>query len=257
MSEELVKLEIYSGVAILTMNRLGAHNSMNDNLLEEFASQTARIADDDQIRAVVIAGGERFFSVGGDLHWIAAHPDGPSAAVHALAGRLHESIVSLRRMPKPVIAAVRGMAAGAGMSLALACDLRVMADDAFFLHAYTSRGFSVDGGLSYSLPRLVGLGRAFEIIAFDEPINAAKAREWGLVNRTVVAQSVIPEAMSMANKLAARPVHGFGLAKKLLTDSFGINLESQLELEREALKRSLAHKEGINGLSDFIDDQER
>lgn len=249
---ELVKLAARDGVAILSLDRVDAHNAMNEDLLDSLARQVAQVACDSSVRAVVLTGSDRAFSVGGDLYWIAAYPDGAGAAVHLLAGRLHESIVSIRRMPKPVIAAVRGVAAGAGMSLALACDLRVIAEDARMVHAYTSRGFSVDGGASFSLPRLVGLGRSLEIIAFDEPIDAQRAHDWGLANWIAPASATLDWAIAKARQLAARPVNGFGHAKRLLTDSFHADLETQLEHEREALAQSLIHEEGARGLSDFV-----
>ena len=238
-------------VALVTLNRPEAHNSMNDELVRALAATMTALGADDSVRAVVLTGHDAVFSAGGDVRWIAAHPRGAAAAVDELARILHETILAIRRMPKPVVAAIGEVAAGAGMSLALACDLRVMAKSGRFILAYTSRGLSPDGGGSFALPRLVGLARAIEIAALDEPIPAGRALEWGLVTRVVEDGRQLDEALVLAAQLADRSTHAFGAAKRLLCGSFEATLEGQLELERQALIDCAGHPDGQEGIAAF------
>ncbi len=246
-----VEIERRGDVALVRLSRPDVHNAMDASLLDALDGVLSSLAVDETARAIVVTGGERAFSAGGDLRSIVDHPSGTAAAVRELAGTLHRVVIEIRRMPKPVIAAVRGVAAGAGMSLALACDLRVLGRSTRLVLAYTSRGLSVDGGASFSLPRLVGLARALEIVALDEPIPAQRALAWGLATRVVDDGRVLDEALGLADELASRSIHAFGAAKQLLVDSFGPSLETQLDLEQDALERSAAHPDGSEGLAAF------
>lgn len=252
MTEPIVVLR-EGPVAKLTLNRPGVFNAMNFELLDRLADVLTGLACDDDVRAIVLSGAGQAFCGGGDLKWILEHAPGPGAAVHVLAGRLHASIIEIRRMERPVIAAVNGPAAGAGLSLALACDLRVMARGAVLHQAYTSRGLSLDGGGSFALPRLVGLARALEIAALDEPIDSEQALAWGLVTRVVEDERVVDSAVELASRLASRSIHAFGAAKQLLTDSLDTPLEAQLERERAALRRCAEHPDGREGLAAFAE----
>ena len=170
-----------------------------------------------------------------------------------VAGYFHQAVIEIRRMDKPVIAAINGVAAGGGFSLALACDFRVMAESATLKQAYTSAGFSLDGGGSFTLPRMVGLARALEIVAFDRPISAPQALAWGLATKIVPDAQVLAEAMSMAHELAGRSLNSFGWAKRLLTDSFDSAFEAHLERERRGLATCAAHPDGQEGLQAFVE----
>ena len=156
-------------------------------------------------------------------------------------------------MPKPVIAAVHGLAAGGGFSLALACDFRVMEKSAILRQAYTSNGLSIDGGGSFVLPRLIGLARSLEILAFDKPITAEKALAWGLATKVVDDGTAVSSAEEMAGKLVQISLQSFASSKKLLTDSFDHSFEHHLELERIALSQCAAHPDGIEGMQAFLD----
>lgn len=251
-----VEIERHGPVALVRMARTDAHNAMDIALLGEFAEALGELAVDDAARVIVLTGGDRAFSVGGDLAWITSQPDGAGAAVHRLAGKLHQGVIEMRRMAKPVIGAIRGVAAGAGMSLALACDLRVLGRSSRLVLAYTSRGLSVDGGASFSLPRLVGLARALEIAALDEPISSEQALSWGLATRVTDDDRVLDESLALGERLADRSPHAFGAAKRLLMDSFDTALETQLEREREALARAAVHPDGAEGLAAFLEKRE-
>jgi 2-(1,2-epoxy-1,2-dihydrophenyl)acetyl-CoA isomerase len=154
-------------------------------------------------------------------------------------------------MPKPVIAAINGIAAGGGFSLALACDFRVMSRSAVLRQAYTSNGLCPDGGGTFTLPRLVGLARALEIVAFDVPISSEQAMNWGLVTRVVDDGKALSEAVDMAHELAKTSLSSFAWSKQLLTDSFGSALEAHLEHERTGICSCADSTEGKEGLKAF------
>jgi 2-(1,2-epoxy-1,2-dihydrophenyl)acetyl-CoA isomerase len=161
--------------------------------------------------------------------------------------------MEIRRMRKPVVAAVNGVAAGGGFSLALACDFRVMAKSAVLRQAYTYYGLSIDGGGTFILPKLVGLARALEIAAFDRPISAELALKWGLVTGIVEDGQALEEATKLAQELAQGPVHSFGYSKRLFMDSFSNSFEAHLEFERVALSSCAGHAEGEEGITAFIE----
>lgn len=156
-------------------------------------------------------------------------------------------------MPKPVIAGLNGLAAGGGFSLALACDFRIMAKSAVLKQAYTSNGLCIDGGGTFTLPRLVGLAKALEICAFDKPISADQALKLGLVTKVVDDGKAFDTAVEMAMELTKISVHSFAWCKQLLTDSLQHSFEQHLELERVALRQCAAHQDGQEGIQAFVD----
>ncbi len=222
-------------------------------MITEFAKQLTQLASDDAVRGIIIAGKGKAFCAGRDLKWAVEFSEKAGSSFHTLASQLHLAIVEIRRMKKPVVAAINGTAAGAGFSLALACDFRVMEKSAVLKQAYTSNGLCIDGGGTFVLPRIVGLARSFEIATFDEPIHSAQALEWGLVTRVVDDGTTAEEAKKMLNRLFEKSTHSFGWSKKLLTDSFNNSFESQLELEREGLSDCADHADGQEGLKAFIE----
>jgi 2-(1,2-epoxy-1,2-dihydrophenyl)acetyl-CoA isomerase len=240
-------------LALLTLSRSDAFNALDMELLRALADMLVELASDPAVRGVVITGAGKAFCAGGDLKWVLSYKHGPAAALHELAARFHLAVTEIRRMPKPVIAAVNGVAAGGGFSLALACDFRVMARSAVLKQAYTSSGLSPDGGGTFILPRLVGLARALEIAAFDEPIAAEQALSWGLATRVAADGEAPAASMALAERLAQRSLHAFGAAKKLLTDAYDTSFETQIERERDALAACGAHPEGQEGLKAFVE----
>jgi 2-(1,2-epoxy-1,2-dihydrophenyl)acetyl-CoA isomerase len=250
---EVVKAILCGEIATVLFARPKAFNAFDLNTITVFSEHLINLAADETIRGVIISGEGTAFSAGGDLKWVNSWPEGPAAGFHNLAARYHQAIVEIRRMKKPVIAAINGIAAGGGFSLALACDFRVMAKSAVLRQAYTSNGLSIDGGGTFTLPRLVGLARAFEIAAFDQPISAEQARKWGLVTKVVEDGTSLEEAMYMAEVLAQGSLQSFGCAKQLLTDSFSNSFETHLELERVALRSCAAHPDGREGLTAFLE----
>jgi 2-(1,2-epoxy-1,2-dihydrophenyl)acetyl-CoA isomerase len=252
MSEPIVMTQD-DGIAKLILNRPAVFNAFDHDMVEHFARHVVMLAVDDNVRAVVISGEGKGFCVGGDIKWVSEFPLGPSVAFHKLAASFHQAILEIRRMPKPVIAAINGIAAGGGFSLALACDFRIMAGSATLRQAYTSNGLCIDGGGTFTLPRIVGLARALEIAGFDAPISSEKASAWGLVTRVVDDGLALQEAVNMAAELSNSSLNSFGWSKQLLTDSFNSAFESHIERERLGLCSCAEHPDGKEGLQAFAD----
>ena len=237
----------------ITLNRPAAYNALDMEMMQMLHAALASAAVDASIQGVLIAGSGKAFCAGGDLKWISQQREEAGSVLYRLAPQFHLSIIEIRRMQKPVVAAINGIAAGGGFSLALACDFRVMGGSAVLRQAYTSSGLSMDGGGSFALPRLVGLARAMEILAFDEPIPAARALEWGLATQVVPDDEVLPAARAMLEKIAAASLHSFGWSKRLMTDAFHNTLETQLELERNGISDAAAHPDGQEGIRAFVE----
>jgi len=240
-------------IAEVLLNRPETFNAFDLDMVESFAKFLIYLAADDSISAVVVSGEGRAFCAGGDLKWVHNFPGGPAAGFHELAARYHQAILEIRRMRKPVIAAINGVAAGGGFSLALACDFRVMAQSAVLRQAYTANGLCIDGGGTFTLPRLVGLARAMEIVGFDKPISSEQALAWGLVTKVVEDGRALEEAWNMARELAKGSLYSFGWCKELLTDSFHTTIETQMERERLGISRCGAHPDGREGLKAFAE----
>ncbi len=248
---ELVELKQYDTVAEVALNRPEAYNAFNYELVSQLATCLTALAPDDNVRGVVITGRGKAFCAGGDLKWALKHARGPGPAFHALASQFHLAVLEIRRMRKPVVAAINGVAAGGGFSLALACDFRVMDESAVLKQAYTSAGLCIDGGGTFTLPRLVGYARALEIAAFDKPISSSRALDWGLVTRVAADGQALAAATAMARDLARGSVNSFAWTKKLVTDSFNTPFETQIEIERAALEACADHHDGREGLAAF------
>ena len=237
----------------ITMNRPEAYNALNLEMMASLTEALSGAAADNTIKGVVITGNGKAFCAGGDLKWISQQADEADAVLHKLAPQFHLAISEIRRMQKPVVAAINGIAAGGGFSLALACDFRVIAESAQLRQAYTSSGLSIDGGGTFALPRLVGLARALEIAAFDPSISSAQALEWGLVTKVVPDDQAVDEAMAILQGLAKSALHSFAWSKRLLIDSFNNTLETQLELERQGISDCAGHPNGQEGIRAFVE----
>lgn len=248
---DLIELKQHDTIAEVALNRPQAYNAFNYEMVSQLANHLTALAGDDRVRGVVITGRGKAFCAGGDLKWTLNNSNGPAAAFHMLAAQFHLAILEIRRMKKPVVAAINGVAAGGGFSLALACDFRVMDQSAALNQAYTSAGLCIDGGGTFTLPRLVGYARALEIAAFDKPISSAQAFDWGLVTKVVADGQALSEAMAMAQDLAQRSLNSFAWTKKLITDSFNTSFETQIEIERAALEACADHPDGQEGLAAF------
>jgi 2-(1,2-epoxy-1,2-dihydrophenyl)acetyl-CoA isomerase len=257
MSEPVVRTSTEDGVRVISLNRPEALNALDRNLMLGLRDAVFAAEHDRSVRCVVIRGGEHFMA-GGDLKWFFELIEGRSAAEKRVlfqnfVHEVHAIIISLRRMGKPVIASVNGAAAGFGLSLALACDLAIAADTAYFTLAYSLIGASPDGGSTFALARSVSSKKAMEIALLGERFDAATAERLGLVNRVVPAASLEGETMKLAARLAAGPTAVYGRTKALLNNSLANSLESQLQHEAEAFAQSAAEPDFAEGLRAFIE----
>jgi len=262
----MIHLEEKEGVAFVYLNRPEAYNAFDLDMVQRLSEMLTSLALDRNIAGVVISGKGKAFCAGGDLRWVNNHADSAkvanattagkdslSKAFHELAARFHQAIIEIRRMPKPVVAAVNGLAVGGGFSLVLSCDFRVMATSAILKQGYTSSGLSIDGGGSFILPRLVGAARALEIAAFDRPISAEKAAEWGLITEMVDDGQTVETAFELVCKLKKRSLDSFAASKKLMTDSFNTSFETHLENERNLLSFVAGQPSGAEGVAAFLE----
>jgi 2-(1,2-epoxy-1,2-dihydrophenyl)acetyl-CoA isomerase len=257
MPEPLVLVAREGAVATITLNRPQALNALNRDLTLALVESVSSVEADGAIRCVVLRGGEHFMA-GGDLKWFKTLSEGRSGAENRaqFEGFIHEAhaiILGLRRMPKPVIASVRGAVAGFGMSLMMATDLAIAADNAYFTLAYTLIGVSPDGGSTFALPRSVGQKKAMEIALLGERFDAAAAERLGLVNRVVPKEKLDEETAQLATRLSQGPTAVYGRTKALLAGSLGASLESQLQREAEAFAQSASEPDFQEGLAAFIE----
>ncbi|MDT4951509.1 MAG: 2-(1,2-epoxy,2-dihydrophenyl)acetyl-CoA isomerase [Pseudonocardiales bacterium] len=222
------------GVATLTLNRPESMNSLSIELKEALLDATRDVSGDPSVRAVVLAGSGRGFCVGQDLreHVSLLEAQDPSP-LSTVTEHYNPLVLTLARMPKPVIAAVNGMAAGAGAGLAFACDFRIAAKTAGFLIAFANVGLTLDSGVSWTLQRLVGLGRATALSLLAEPITAEAALEMALVNAVVEPERVLPAAQELAARLAAGPTAAYAAIKQSISYAASSDLEGALALEGE------------------------
>jgi len=237
----------------IALNRPEVFNAFDLGTIMMFSDILASAATDEAIRGVLITGKGKAFCAGGDLKRISQQAGDAGSTFHKFAPHFHIAITEIRRMAKPVVAAINGIAAGGGFSLALACDFRVMAESAVLRQGYTSNGLSIDGGGTFALPRLVGLARALEIAAFDQPIDASKALEWGLVTMVVRDSEIQKEALAMLERLSKISLHSFAWSKRLYLESFNNSLETQLELERQGISACAGHPDGQEGIKAFVE----
>lgn len=240
-------------IAIVKINRPEAYNSLDLETINRLEQAFLAYSIDDSIKGVVLTGVGKAFCAGGDLKWIWTHKENYGDAFYQLATIYHHVIVEIRRMPKPVVAAINGFAAGGGFSMALACDFRIMESSAILRQAYTSNGLSIDGGGTFTLPRMVGMAKAMEIAVFDPIIPADKALEWGLVTEVVEDGQGLDAAIELVKHIGSGSLHSFAASKALIYDSFSNSLEAQLELERRLLRRCGDHPNGQEGVRAFVE----
>jgi 2-(1,2-epoxy-1,2-dihydrophenyl)acetyl-CoA isomerase len=250
---DFTKLDIVDGFGRILLNRPESFNALDLPTARELAALLMQLRADANVHGVLITGAGEAFSAGGDIRRAVNHPNGPAAAFHELATVVHVCIAEIRGIPKPVIAAINGVAAGGGFSLALACDFRVMAESARLKQGFTSNALCIDAGGTFTLPRLVGFARALEIATFDEFIPAQKALDWGLVTQVVADAEVLIAADAMMKKICAKSLHTFACSKQLLNNAFETSLETQLDRERSGLVSCVSHPDGVEGMHAFLE----
>ena len=255
MNYETVQLELRGAVTVLTLNRPESLNALTVELGQEFQSAVGE-ALKKGARALILTGAGRAFCAGGDLRDMQriAKQDGRIEAFFDEPLRLlHDCVLMIRKTPIPFIAAVNGVASGAGCNLALACDLVIAAESARFNQAFIKIGLSPDCGGTFVLPRLIGLKRATELLFTGDMVSAARAAEIGMINAVVPDGELMDRALAMAGKLAQAPTVAIGRTKELLEVSATSDYATQLELERKAQIQSGQTKDFKEGVAAFIE----
>lgn len=241
-------------VVTLMMNRPEVLNAFDDLLLQEMTEAAEAAAQDETIRCVILTGAGRAFGAGQDLSGFAAsHPEREqttdASAIEEHLKKYHRLVHILRDMPKPVIAAIRGVAAGISLNIALACDLRIAADDARLIQAFARIGLIPDGGGGYFLPRLIGAGKALEMALLADEVSGVEAERIGLVNKCVPLAEFEATTSALAQRLAGGPTRTYGLIKNLIYASLDTDLQHSLDMEGKLQSIALAtqdHREGVN-----------
>ncbi len=239
------------GVAAITLNRPDVLNSYNSAMRRDLLSAFQAVARDEGARAVVLSAAGRGFCAGQDLR-----EDIGSVIGETLRQEYNPLIRAMRELPKPVVGAINGVAAGAGCSLALACDVRVASEQASFLQAFVRIGLVPDSGSSFFLPQLIGMARAAEMVFLAEPVPAARALELGLVNRVVPPDQLLPAAHELASRLAQLPTRAIGQAKRQLNLALSAGLEAVLEEEASGQAMAAQTYDHQEGMKAFLEKRE-
>jgi 2-(1,2-epoxy-1,2-dihydrophenyl)acetyl-CoA isomerase len=245
--------DVRDNVAHITLNRPDAANSINEEMGKDLMYAALRCDEDPEIRAVLISGAGKIFSGGGDLKAFTAKGDQLPYHIKEITTYLHAAMSRLTRMDAPVVAAIHGAVAGAGMSIAIACDIVVAAETTRFMVAYTRAGLVPDGSLTYFLPRIVGLKRALELTLTNRMFSAQEALQWGLVTHVVPDNELIAQARAIAVQLAAGPTRAYGISKRLLHSGWTETLETQMENESQAIANSARTADASEGIKAFLE----
>ncbi len=246
MDFKFLRYSVNGGVALITLNRPDVYNALNDGITYELQDALKAVAKDDVVRVVVLTGEGKAFCSGQDLKDSAQQ--GKRSFLDSLHKRYNPIISAMRNLPKPIVCRLNGVAAGAGCSLALACDVIVAAEEATLIEVFVNIGLVPDSGSSYFLPRLVGMAKAFELCSMGNKVKATDALAMRLVNK-VVPITNLDEAVKMyTDYFAIAPTKAIGLMKKMLNKSATSTLDEMLEYEaycQEIAGASLDHKEGV------------
>ncbi len=249
MGYDTILFEIEAGAARLTLNRPDRLNSFNIQMHQEVADVLGRVEAGDGVRALLITGAGRGFCAGQDLADRAVAPEGEAPDLADSLERFYNPLIRrLTGLPKPVVCAVNGVAAGAGANVALACDVVLAAKSARFIQSFAGLGLIPDSGGTWILPRLVGQARALGLALTGEPIGAEKAEAWGLIWRAVDDDKLMDEANALLTRFAAGPTRGLAETKRLIRSTGSRTLDQELDLQRDVmgeLGRSADFREGV------------
>jgi 2-(1,2-epoxy-1,2-dihydrophenyl)acetyl-CoA isomerase len=248
-----ILLDIQGGIATLTLNRPDNYNAMNLELAGELHQAVLECEQNEAVRVVIITGVGKAFCAGGDVKEFHQNLSDAPLYLKKLPTTLHKSISRICRMPKPVIAAVNGVAAGGGFSLTLACDLTMAAESAKFVPAYSEIAASPDLGMTFFLPRLIGAKKAFELAFVKKILTAQEAIEWGIVNSVVPVHELISEVTKIARQLVDSSGLAIGVTKKLFQISQSQTLESQMENETEFISHAGGREDFKEGVTAFVE----
>lgn len=257
MSDAHVLIEVEDGVGTLTLNRPEKLNAFIGEMRDGIARGIETLANDDQVRAVIITGAGRAFCAGADVKYLTQLIETRSldeAVALVEAGR--RVAAAIRGMTKPVIAAINGPAAGGGANLALACDLRIASENASIGQTFNRIGLHPDWGGTYTVPRLVGPARAAELFFFAEMVPAAEAERIGLINRVVPQDELMPTARDWATRLARKPALPLRLAKEAIQRSLASTFDEMLDYETAAQTACFESSDALEGVRAFVEKRE-
>ncbi|ALX95684.1 enoyl-CoA hydratase [Serratia fonticola] len=250
MENAFILSHIEAGVLTITLNRPDRLNSFNDEMHHQLSEALTVAERDDSVRCVLITGAGRGFCAGQDLNDRNVSVDQAPPDLGLSVERFYNPLIRrLSALPKPIVCAVNGVAAGAGAALAMACDIVVAADNANFIQSFCKLGLVPDSGGSWYLPRLAGHARAMGMALLGDKISAQQALEWGMIWQVVAAAELADYTQSMAKQLATQPTYGLGLIKKAMYSSASNTLDQQLDLERDLQRlggRSEDYREGVS-----------
>ncbi len=246
MSYETILFEVKDGIANLTLNRPDVFNAFNEQLSNDVNDALKKTSKDKSIRVLVITGAGKAFCSGQDLKAIAGSKN--RSLSESLYKRYNPMIKAIRGLNIPVICKLNGVAAGAGCSLALACDMIIASENASLIEVFVNVGLVLDSGSSYFLPRLIGSARAFELATLGSKVSAQQAADWGMINKVVKPEELDEAVNALALQYSLAPTKAIGLMKKMLNKSFTSDLDTMLEYEaycQEIAGRSNDYKEGV------------
>jgi len=252
MTYDTIRYEQRDQVGWITLNRPAVFNALNLRMAQELSDVAIRCDEDATVRCVVVTGAGKAFFAGGDLAEFATRGEALSATLKQMTMYLHAAISRLVRMEKPLIAAVNGIAAGAGFSFMLPADLAIAARSAKFTLAYTRAGLSPDGSSTYFLARTVGLRRAQELVLTNRTLSAEEALDWGLITRVVDDAALLGEVETLAKDLASGPTKAYAAARHLMRAGLENGLETQMELETRAIADMGRSADGREGIAAFV-----
>jgi 2-(1,2-epoxy-1,2-dihydrophenyl)acetyl-CoA isomerase len=252
MAYETILTDTTDGVRTIALNRPDELNAISETVLKELAAELKAIGKDRSVRCLVLTGAGRAFCAGQDLK-AAIERDGPFDFTTALRKRYNPVVFGLRTLEIPTIAAVNGVAAGAGWSLALACDLRIASAKAKFVAAFSKIGLVPDSGMCWVLPRIVGMARALEIAWLSDPVDAETAKSWGLVNQVFEPDALMPGVQQIAARLAAGATKGLGLTKRAFNAAMNMKLDALLDYEAQLQGIAGRTNDYAEGVAAFVE----
>lgn len=251
MDYETIQYTLDEGVLTITLNRPDVLNAFNRKMTDEIQEALRKAERDSAVRCIVFTGAGRAFSAGEDLK--ARTAEGNSDFGSTLRQRYNPIILKMRNMDKPVLGAINGVAAGAGCSLALACDMRIASEKARFIEVFVRVGLVPDSGSSFFLPRLVGTGKAFEMAFLGDEVSAEEALRLGLVNRVFPPEELEPATRELALRLAKGPTKAIGLAKRAINRALTMDLDQLLDYEVHAQEIAGATEDYQEGVAAFME----
>lgn len=254
---ETIQYTVHDGVAMIALNRPEKYNAINQQLHRDLAAALRDVARDHSARALLITGNGRGFCAGQDLTDFSMARSNPDFRVdHHVRTTFNKTIMSIRALELPVVAAVNGVAAGAGWSLALAADIRFASTSASFTQAFAKIGLVPDTGSTWFLPELIGTSRALQLAYTGDPLDAATALEWGLVNEVVEPDELLDRAAAYTRRLAAMPTRALALTRRAVYRAVDTTLPDALEYEAQLQQHAAATEDHVEGVSAFLEKRE-